>query len=646
MCGVVGFAGAALARELPDMVRSVAHRGPDDRGEWLSPDGSVGLGHSRLAIIDLDSRGRQPMIDRTRRLALAFNGEIYNYRALRADLVSSGFEFRTNTDTEVILNLWLRDRHKALGQLDGMFALAMWDGRTGRVTLARDPAGIKPMYFADLEPGIVFASELKALLQVQDVDRLIDPAAVLGHLTYLWSPGPKTMLQGIRKLDPGSWIDFDAGRVVACGEFRQGLPERIPVPGAPAALQESLRKAVSDQLVADVPVGAFLSGGLDSTTLVALAREELGSFDCFTVTTSTEAMRSEGFVDDLPYAEAAAKALGVRLHSARVGSEICDHIDYMLFHLDEPQADLAPLHVYAISRLAKSMGVSVLLSGAGGDDILAGYRRHAAIRFERLWDWLAPSLRSRIGETVSHLPINVALFRRLRKAVGNAGLSGDERTLSYFRWLEPSLAMGLLTPEFRESLVGEDRDIDFNAELARVPRHNSSLARALAIDERYFLVDHNLNYTDKMSMAAGVEVRVPFLSPQVLELAHRLSDEQLVKGAQTKWTLREAARGLVPDQIIDRPKAGFGVPLRSWMAGPLAPWLREQLSEDVLRRRGIFDPESVRGLLKANQAGSVDASYPLLAVAFVERWLQLFVDQVPRDDLISAPPELDWERVV
>ena len=646
MCGVVGFAGVALARELPDMVRSVAHRGPDDRSEWLSPDGSVGLGHSRLAIIDLDSRGRQPMIDQSRRLALAFNGEIYNYRALRADLVSSGFEFRTDTDTEVILNLWLRDQHKALGQLDGMFALAMWDGRTGRVTLARDPAGIKPMYFADLEPGIVFASELKALLQVQDVDRRIDPAAVLGHLTYLWSPGPKTMLQGIRKLDPGSWIDIDAGRVVACGELRQVLPERIPVPGAPAALREALRRAVTDQLVADVPVGAFLSGGLDSTTLVALAREELGSFDCFTVTTSTQALRSEGFADDLPYAKAAAKALDVRLHSARVGSEICDHIDYMLFHLDEPQADLAPLHVYAISRLAKSMGVSVLLSGAGGDDVLAGYRRHTAIRFERHWDWLAPSVRSGIGDMASHLPVDVALFRRLRKAVGNAGLNGDERTLSYFRWLEPSLAMRLLTPEFRESLVGEGREMEFRSELARVPTHNSSLARALAIDERFFLVDHNLNYTDKMSMAAGVEVRVPFLSPQVLDLAHGLSDKQLVKGAQTKWTLREAARGLVPDQIIDRPKAGFGVPLRSWMAGPLAPWLREQLSEEVLRRRGIFDPQAVRKLMDANSSGKVDASYSLLAVAVVERWLQIFVDQVPRSGLVSAPPELDWERVV
>ena len=646
MCGVVGFAGGSYAPFLSAMVESVSHRGPDDRGEWLSPDGSVGLGHTRLAILDLDKRGRQPMSDSSGQLVIAFNGEIYNFRALRDELTSDGFAFRTETDTEVILNLWLRDGHRALQRLDGMFAFALWDGRERCITITRDSFGVKPMYVADLAPGLVFASELKALRQVPNLSVGIDPVALLNHVTYLWSPGPRTLLAGVTKLEPGTWIDVKDGQIINRGSFRPRMTVRLDTPDTPGRLRERLRQSVVDQLVSDAPVGAFLSGGLDSTILVALAREHLGPFDCFTLTSSAQQMRREGFVDDLPYARHAAQSLGVRLHAAKVGTEICDHIDYMLYHLDEPQADLAPLHVFAISRLARSMGVKVLLSGAGGDDVLAGYRRHIAIRAERYWSWLPPAVRDGIGRSTQSLPAGLPLVRRLRKAFAGAGLSGDDRVISYFRWLDPRFARGLVSADFLAYLGEVDPEVTFHDELTRVPSVNSNLARGLAIDERFFLVDHNLNYTDKLSMAAGVEVRVPFLSPGVLELAHSVSDRNLVRRTQAKWALREAARGLVPERIIERPKAGFGVPLRSWMVGPLAPWLADQLNPEVLRRRGLFDPAAVMRMRQANESGAVDASYSLLAVAFIERWLQLFVDQTPKSCTVTPPPPLEWERVV
>ena len=646
MCGVVGFAGVTLARHLPAMIDSVSHRGPDDRGEWLSTNGSVGLGHTRLAILDLDPRGRQPMADASGQLVIAFNGEIYNYRALRDELTGDGFSFRTQTDTEVILNLWLREGHRGLQRLDGMFAFALWDGREQRLTITRDSSGIKPMYLADRAPGIVFASEVKALLQVPNVGADIDPVALLNHVNYLWSPGPRTLLAGVTKLEPGTWIDVVSGRIVDRGDFRPQLTIRRETLDTPRQLRDRLRQSVAEQLVSDVPVGAFLSGGLDSTVLVALAREQLGPFDCFTVSSSAQEMRREGFVDDLPYARQAAQSLDVRLHAAKVGTEICDHIDYMLYHLDEPQADLAPLHVYEISRLARSMGVKVLLSGAGGDDVLAGYRRHIAIKAEHYWSWLPQGVRAGIGRSAQSLSAGLPLARRLRKAFAGAGLPGDDRVISYFRWLDPLAARDLLSTDSLAQLRETDPDAAFHGELRRVPSANSDLARALAIDERFFLVDHNLNYTDKLSMAAGVEVRVPFLSAGVLGLAHSVPDGELVRGTHAKWALREAARSLVPDQIIDRPKAGFGVPLRSWTEGPLAPWLDAQLDPEVLKRRGLFNPETVTGLRQANAAGSVDASYSLLAVAFIERWLQLFVDQTPQSCTVTPPPPLDWERVV
>lgn len=614
----------------------MSHRGPDDQGSWADPNSEVGLTHRRLSIIDTSASGHQPMWDSTGQVATVFNGEIYGYKALRKELEADGVRFNSDSDTEVLVNLWAQRGREALEHINGMYALAIWDTRSSLLTLARDPAGIKPLYFSQTQKGVVFASEMKSLLQTPEVSREVDNVALLQTLTYLWSPGPRTVLANVKKLPPGGWMEVRKGAITATGTTRAQAPERLGVVRAPDVIRGALTEAVNDQLVADVPLGAFLSGGVDSTAIVALARRENPGIECFSIGSSGSA---DGFESDLPYAKLAAERLGVKLHIADVSPDLTQHIDFMLYHLDEPQADLAPLQVYLIAATARSMGVKVLLSGAGGDDLFGGYRRHAALSLERHWQWLPISTRSLIGSLAGRAPEARPWGRRLKKALSNAGLAQDARAISYLHWISNPAAFALFSEEFRASLDRSMVDSE-TLDTFRSQRPDcSGLSRLLAVDERYFLVDHNLNYTDKMSMAAGVEVRVPFLDDRVVDVAHRLSNRQLVRNGQTKVALREAFRGVIPDEVLDRPKVGFGVPLREWLMGPLEPWIQAQLAPEVLERRGIFDPQAVNSLLLANNSGAVDASYPLLAIALVERWMQLFVDQIPGSSGIPTAPE-------
>lgn len=621
------------------MSKVMDHRGPDDSGSWTDSAAGIGLCHRRLSIIDTSTRGHQPMWDSSRRVAIAFNGEIYDYQRLRKELQSSGFAFSSGTDTEVVLNLWIKHGRAALEMLNGMFALAIWDTRDATLTLARDLSGIKPLYLSETSEGVLFASETKALLQSAAVTREIDPVALLHTVTYLWSPGPRTILSGVKKVAAGGWVEIQGGRIKSSGVNRFALTNRTGLSDAPHKIRNELRRAVHEQLVADVPTGAFLSGGVDSTAIVALAREEQKGLACFTFAPSDEA---DGFESDLPYARLAAKRLGVELHIAEAKPELSEEIDFMLYHLDEPQADFAPLQVYLIAALARMLGVKVLLSGAGGDDLFGGYRRHVAISLEKYWRWMPSKSRSLLTRSSGQLPQGQAWARRAQKAFANAGEDRESRLIGYMHWMRNSTALDLLSPRFRAHLDERLLDAEILETTDRLASTTTDLGRLLEIDERYFLVDHNFNYTDKMSMAAGVEVRVPFMDKGVVNLAHQLRTDQLVKGGTSKVALRDAFRGLIPDEVLNRPKVGFGVPLRSWMAGPLRPWINEQLAPEVIRRRGIFNDVAISTLLTESQTGNVDASYPLLAIALIERWMQLFIDQVPGSVGPPSQPTAAW----
>ncbi len=633
MCGIAGFSGAFDPSLLNRMSTVIRHRGPDDADALFVADSGVGLAHRRLSIIDLSSAGRQPMWDATKTVCIVFNGEIYNYRELRRSLERDGFEFRNHTDTEVILNLYRRDGAATLPRLNGIFAFALWDSRSRSLLIARDGLGVKPLYYASTREGLVFARELKAVLPAPGVGRSLDIDAVRQYTRFLWCPAPQTMLGAVQKLLPGQAMTVAAGEIMKTWQFYDlpfdGEPSTWSDGDAIAATRDVIAAAVERQMVADVPVGAFLSGGLDSSAVVAFARqhEQSEPLRCFTIGFSQGRTASEGVADDLPYARTVAKALGVDLEEVTVGPVTMDDLTDMVHQLDEPQADLAPINVGLISKAARSAGIKVLLSGAGGDDIFSGYRRHQSLQLEPVWSWLPRPARGALRGLSQRVPSRHPTLRRAVKVFGQAHRTPDERIASYFYWLDPERGDALFAGDALRDARPDSGDALLDC-VESLPAGMPRLNKMLYLDTKFFLPDHNLNYTDKMSMAHGVEVRVPLLDYEVVRHAGRLRVDQKHRGPTTKWAFRKAMEGILPRDVIYRPKAGFGVPLRQWMSNALRPLVDDVLSERSVASRGIFAPAAVRRLIDLDRRGAIDAAYPILSLACIELWCRTFVDAV------------------
>jgi asparagine synthase (glutamine-hydrolysing) len=640
MCGIGGFSGDFGVELLDRFVACLRHRGPDDRGTFFDPEARVGLAHTRLSILDLSPRGHQHMRDPESGCLITYNGELYNFRALRSELAESGHRFTSDSDTEVLLRLYAVHGTDMLPLLDGIFAFAIWDPRDGSLFLARDQLGVKPLYFATPKQGVLFASEIKALLASPAVSRELDVHAIDATLRHLWCPGPRTVLSGVHKLEPGCALSVREGRVAR--EWRYfHFPVQEPWAGRPPdgrdpvrAMQAELERAVSDQMVSDVPIGAFLSGGIDSSTVVAFASRHAEKIPCFTMRFTSGRTAAEGFDDDLPYAREVAAHLGVELVEVPVGAEVAGELEAMIHQLDEPQADVAPLNVRRIAEAARARGIKVLLSGAGGDDLFAGYRRHQAATLERFWAWLPAPARRAMRDVSAGLPQDRAAARRIAKAFRHADLDRDERLAGYFEWIGGEERRRLFQPDVAAELAAGPAYQPLLDAVRRLPRKVHPINRVLYLDGRYFLPDHNLNYTDKMAMAVGVEVRVPLLAVGLARFGASLPIRYKLRGRTGKWILREAVRELLPASVLSRSKTGFGVPLRTWLHGDLAPLLGDVLSAESLTRGGLFDPAGVQALVEADRAGKVDAAYPILAVVCVELWRHAFLEG---DRAIFAP---------
>lgn len=649
MCGIAGYLSKPNAEppvELHLLIPSLAHRGPDDSGLFSDSVYGIGLAHTRLSILDLSPLGHQPMTSDDGRVVLVFNGEIYNFRELRSELEGQGFSFIGNSDTEVLLKLYLAQRQSFEGipsmlrRLNGIFAFALWDADLGALLLARDALGVKPLYYNAAADGLGFASEVKSLMRIFPCGDEYDAAAIDRYLSFLWCPGEGTPAKAVRKLGPGEALWVQEGKIVQHLTWYR-LPVFHPNDRGSNGMQypsslltdtqvihgteQRLRQAVHRQMVSDVPVGAFLSGGLDSSSIVAFAREVNRNIRCFTIEAIGGA-GEEGIVDDLPHARRVATHLKVPLEVVRIdAARMAEDLPAMVAQLDEPLADPAPLNVLYISRLAREHGIKVLLSGAGGDDLFTGYRRHRAIMAERYWSWLPRSVRGGVEQLTRGLDQRRPFGRRLRKLFNGASLDSDARLVNYFRWVDRRDLMSLYTPEFRAALgyaQAEDPMLTF---LADLPSETSRLERMLALEQRFFLADHNLTYTDKMSMAASVEVRVPFLDLDLVEFAAHIPERCKQRGSEGKWVLKKAMEPYLPRSVIYRPKSGFGAPLRRWMRLELRELLADVLSEQSLRNRGMFEPLAVRKLIDANDKGTIDASYTLLSLMCVELWCRRFV---------------------
>jgi len=657
MCGIVGFQGEFSSELLDAMTAAVAHRGPDGSGTtMLSTDRgpATGLGHRRLSIIDLSEAGRQPMSVAADAggamqcgLTLTFNGEIYNYRELREELARDGHTFRTATDSEVILHLYERDGLQMLDELNGIFAFAIHDNRPrgrpagverGALLLARDHLGVKPLYYAELPEGFLFGSEIKALLKAGSLSREIDPVALHYMLAYLWTPAPRTALASVRKLEPGTAMLVQEGTVRRHWSFYD-----IPYRGAvrhegerelSAELADRLRTAVRRQLVADVPVGAFLSGGLDSSAVVAMMRQAVPdrSIPCFSIGFGDD-VELEGNPVDLPYARRVARHLGVDLHEIRIEPGAISRLEEMVEILDEPQADPAPINALLIAERARGLGIPVLLSGAGGDDLFGGYRRHWARSFERRWAWLPRSMRQTMQSAATAAASgrngsrqSKPWVRRLSKMFAYAGEDPDRRLVSYFWWSTELIRRELYTPELRARLDEVDTAAPLLESLTRIPLEHDPLQRMLYLDARHFLADHNLNYTDRAGMAAGVEVRVPLLDTDLVRFATTIPSRFKQRGRVGKPIFKRAMEPYLPRDVIYRPKSGFGAPLRRWLGRELRPMVDEVLDGASLRRRGLFDAAAVRRLIDLDRAGRVDGAYTIFALMCIELWCRRFAN--------------------
>jgi asparagine synthase (glutamine-hydrolysing) len=471
---------------------------------------------------------------------------------------------------------------------------------------------------------------LKALLACGVAPGALDVVALFRTLGFLWSPGGATPFKGVHRLGPGEALRVKDRRIVRRSRWAGAAWPADPLKLDPAEairlVQEGVRTAVHRQMVADVPVGAFLSGGLDSSAVVAMAREVSPDIDCFTI--DTGAVQDAGVTNDLPYARQVAKHLGVKLHEINVDpSRMAGDLERMVYQLDEPLADPAPLNVLYISQLARDHGVKVLLSGAGGDDLFTGYRRHRALMLERYWSWLPVFARSGLRHITAGLGQGGSWNRRVSKAFAHADLPVDQRLTGYFLWAEEQRVLGLFAPEHRAALAGEAMAAPMEDYLARLPPDLPPLQRMLALEQRFFLADHNLIYTDKMSMAVGVEVRVPYLDNDLVQLANTLPPELKQRGKEGKWVLKKAMEPYLPREVIYRPKTGFGAPLRRWLRHELKELVDDRLSADTLRRRGLFDPTAVANLVADDRAGRVDAAYTILGLLCIEIWCQNFLDK-------------------
>tara|TARA_B100001559_G_C16503410_1_gene624528 strand:+ start:1566 stop:3479 length:1914 start_codon:yes stop_codon:yes gene_type:complete len=629
MCGIAGYSGSNQI-DLSQILSFLNHRGPDDSGIFDDQYNNIGLVHTRLSILDTSYAGHQPMANEDESVILVFNGEIYNFKKLRDSLVRKGFEFRGKSDTEVLLNLYISEGKEMFSSLNGIYSFAIWDKNENILMIARDPFGVKPLYYSFSDDSFVFSSEIKSLMHLTRTEKSIDYKSLDRYLSFLYCPGSCTPLREIKKVNPGSYMIIKTGKIINQSQFYK-LPifrkkkKKINFREAVEGTRKILKKAVYKQMVSDVPLGAFLSGGLDSSSIVALAKERDPHIKCFTI--ETDDSMQDGFNSDLPYAKLAANHLDVDLHVIKFDpSNLIKDIEKMVYQLDEPLADPSALNVLYISRLAKKNNIKVLLSGAGGDDIFTGYRRHTAINFEKYWKWLPQFGRLALSNITNSFDQNKAYIRRLSKIFSGASLNEHRNIVNYFLWSQRSDLETLYSEDFKRSLTEESNMDPMLEFISNIDDKYNDLEKMLAIEQRFFLTDHNLTYTDKMAMAEGVEVRVPFLDEDLVDFVNTIPIDLKQNGRKGKWILKKAMEPYLPKRLIYRPKTGFGAPIRKWIKNELKILRDEILSESSIKNRGLFNHLSVYNLIKMNDAGRIDASYTIFSLIIIEIWFRKFVD--------------------
>lgn len=626
MCGIYGVVArtpdSSMDRTpLQAMSDVLRHRGPDDAGCYVAEQ--IALGVRRLSVIDLLT-GRQPVTNEDQTMWLVCNGEIYNYRELRGRLEKKGHAFASESDTEVVIHAFEEYGDRCVEHFNGMFVFAVWNAHRRCLTIARDRLGIKPLYYWSNDDLLVFGSELKAVIAHPDVPRSIDLIALDQFLSLEYIAAPRTIFQGIHKLPPGHRLVFNETGLRVERYWDLTLRE-IPDDDVTCAemLTDLIRDAVRLRLVSDVPLGALLSGGIDSSTVLAFMAES-----------SSTPVRtfSIGFDDqtynELPYARTVAARFGADHREEVLRPDIASLAERVVWHLDEPFADFSVFPTYLVSRLA-SESVKVVLSGDGGDEVFAGYDTYVAQSIDRYYRWLPASLRQSalpaLMDRVPPQPPKKGLVNKAKRFVEGAALpaslqhtrwmlfvSEDDKTRLYRRELRASLN-GCAAASFLEGFFEQAAALD-------------ALAQQQYVDVKTYLVDDILTKVDRMSMAASVEARVPLLDHRIVEFALSLPPHSKLRRGRTKVILQQAMRGRLPKEVLNRPKQGFSIPLKHWLRGELRPMMTDLLSADCVRRRGYFEPQTVDGWVSEHLEGRANHSHRLWALMVFELWHRHVLD--------------------
>jgi asparagine synthase (glutamine-hydrolysing) len=644
MCGIAGLISVNPERRVGAMLKAIEHRGYDDEGVWSSASVAdegrrACLAHRRLAIIDTSSAGHQPMLSADGRFTVTFNGEIYNYRELKQQLEGRGHTFRTDTDTEVMLEAFAEwGVEGALPFLNGMFAFAVWDEVEKTLTLARDRLGIKPLFYAEAvdENGVsfVFGSEAKAVLASGLVKPSLDLEGLNQQLTFLWTPDPHTLFRGVRRLPPAHLLTWRDGEVnvrewwdVSFDEVEEGRGEAW----WREQLSETLERVVGMEMVADVPLGSFLSGGVDSSVVTALMRKRGGGrrVSTYTVGIEEDDLRFDIIPSDVPWARKVGALLDADYHETMLRPDVASLLPMLVRHLEMPVIDMA-ISSYLVSKEARET-LTVMLSGMGGDEVFAGYPRQVAMSLAGALDPLPaalrrPAMRALAGALPGGRPGRLtAPLRNAKKFAKSAALDFESRYMGFGTYFTDEAKQRLYTDETREGVGDADAYYLHRRYFERCSKA-APLNRLLYVDMKTFLPCLNLDYTDRTSMAATLEVRVPLLNHELVELAARMPPRLKLKGLRRKYILKKAAEELLPRDVVWRKKAGFGAPIRAWLRGPLKSLVDELLSEEVVRSRGLFRPEEVRRVVEANLSGREDFNLQVLQLLTLEMWQREFID--------------------
>ena len=632
MCGIAGIVERdqrkpISSERLLKMVRVLTHRGPDDEGYVGLP--GVGLGMRRLAIVDVDG-GHQPFKSEDGEIHLVANGEIYNHLELRKMLIAHGHCFRSESDIEVLVHAYEQWGTSFLERVHGMFAVALWDGRQRIFFAARDRAGEKPLYYAATNSTLIFASEIKGILASGMVERDVDLEALDQFLTYEYVITPRTIFSKIRRLPAAHYLVYRDGQLETCRYWDAAAvaPRHWKEDEAAEAVREVFAKAVSRQMMSDVPLGAFLSGGIDSSAVVAMMVEASGG-DGSAVNTFSMGF-ADGSYNELPYARTVASRFKTTHREGTVEPDLRELFDQLIVHLDEPFADVSLFPTYMVSKMARQH-VTVALSGDGGDEIFGGYDTYAADQLaRRLATVLPKGAVSMLAGLVGLLPASErkkGLLNKVKRFV--QGIADEPEDIAHYRWmafLPVAAKQALYTPELQTSLFQSDVYRPIRESLGSAGT-DDLLHRQLYADLCVYLADDILVKVDRMSMATSLETRAPFLDVNLMELAYSIPSELKIRNGERKYILKQALRDVLPTGILRRPKEGFSIPMKNWLRGDLAPIMRDLLAPERIGQRGWFSPVAVTRLIDSHLSGRDNHAHVLFSLMVLERWAESVLDE-------------------